>query len=144
MKKFYDLILELQKENVGYLNLVQNGIFVQAIGKDAVLIRHIFSLKPVCFKNRVCKCVIPVSAIEKYLEKLAYEKYAFTVNRYDKETNRIIKLSKVEGRKIESVKECEFCEKCWYKEKSKTKSIEEIVKNISTMINDVDDVREEE
>lgn len=134
MKKFYDLIVELQNKNIGYLNLVQNGVFIQAIGKDAIRIRHIFPLKPVCFKKSVCKCVIPTSALEKYVKKLVYEKYAFTLNKYDKKTNKIIELTRVEGHKTENIKECEFCEKCWYKEKSQKKDIEEIIKNIDELI----------
>ena len=143
MKKFYDLILEIQNKNEGYLNLVQNGIFVQAIGRDATKIRQIFSLKPVCFKENICKCVIPVSAMEKYIRKLIYDKYAFTVNKYDKETNKIIQLSKVEGNKMESMSECETCEKCWYKEKAEKKDIAEIIKDIDAIIKDVDELKEE-
>lgn len=68
--KFNEIVKNLQERNKGYIVLVRNGIFFIAIGKDAVIIHEIFDLKPICFREKTCKCVIPVKSIEKYISKI--------------------------------------------------------------------------
>ena len=137
MKKFYELVQEIQTKNIGYINLIQNGIFFQAIGKDAVKIMHIFELKPICFKANVCKCVIPSCAIKSYIKKIVEEKYACILYSYDKKENKLKELLKVEGNKVDSIKECQYCEKCWYKEKRDKNNIVNVIEEINKFKKDL-------
>ena len=144
MKKFYDLALEMQEANIGYINLVENGVFFQALGRDAVKLRHVVNLKPVCFKKNVCKCVIPRASIQKYVKILMDAKYAFTLNTYEKDKNEIRQLTKVEGTPTENFKECEYCPNCWYTKGKHNTTYGEIVEEIEKYKKQIENGNKEE
>ena len=68
--KYSEIVKKLQMENKGKIVLVRNGIFYCAIGKDAVLMHDVLGYMPVCFKEGVCKCGVPVNAVEKVIPKM--------------------------------------------------------------------------
>ena len=88
MSKYYEIVKKLQHENKGKIVLVRNGIFYCAIGKDAVLLHNILGYIPVCFKEKICKCGIPVRGIEVAIPKLINSGYGYIIFDYKKE-NRI-------------------------------------------------------
>lgn len=63
---------------------MRDGIFFIAIGKDAVIINEIFKLKPICFREKICKCIIPVKSIEKYINKIAEKGLSVILYNYTK------------------------------------------------------------
>ena len=71
--KFYEIVKDLQDKNEGYLVLVRSGIFFVGVGKDAVILQNITTLKPVCLKEGICKCGIPVITFDKFIHNLKKE-----------------------------------------------------------------------
>ena len=117
--KFNEIVEELQERNKGYIVLVRNGIFFIAIGKDAVKIHEIFGLKPICFREKTCKCVIPVKAIEKYINKIAEKSLSVILYNYikiEENINVTEEIFRKNNKKIYEEKSNIECSKCWYKE----------------------------
>lgn len=65
--KFYEKLKIIQQQNKGKIILIRNGVFFIAVGKDAVLMHQILKLKPICFKENICKCAIPVKNTTKQI-----------------------------------------------------------------------------
>ncbi len=96
--KFYEIVKELQEKDSETIVMIKNGIFFIAIGKDAIILQKIFHLKPICFKEKVCKCVIPIKSIEKYIKavekrELSLVLYDYNKDRKDKEIEEILRVS---------------------------------------------------
>ncbi len=53
--KYLELVEKLQKENVGYIVLIKNGIFFVGVGKDAIILNEMLGLKLTCMKKGLCK-----------------------------------------------------------------------------------------
>ena len=115
----YEIIKELQKENKGKIVLIRNGIFYCGIGKDAVLMNNVLGYIPVCFKENVCKCGIPVNGIE--------------IVDYNKEEKTDKKIVELKGNYIDSKDNNIGCSDCWYKE-NKMKNTEEYVQELGKII----------
>ena len=79
--KFLDIVKKIQNlpENEGYLVLVRCGIFFDAIGKDGVILAEQFGFNPICLKEKLCKCAIPVKKYRK-IYKISNGKENFYCN----------------------------------------------------------------
>lgn len=124
--KFIEKVEELQKENEGYIVFVKCGIFFDVIGKDAVILQELCDLIPVCIKENVCKCGVPVKTFAKFLKKFTSEhKLALVVYDYNKDEEvKYKEIIRVEGQKVKEIRKCKDCSECWY-------SKNRIVKNIN-------------
>ena len=65
--KFLEKCEQLEEKEHGFIVLVSKGVFFTAIGKSALELNKIFSLKTTCEKTKTSKCGVPVNAIKKYL-----------------------------------------------------------------------------
>lgn len=112
--KFLEEVEKLQEEYKGYIILVKCGIFFNAIGKDAVVLHEKFGLHTICMKEKICKCGIAVSQINKFMELMQKNKMSFVICLYDK--NKVgKKISEVcvrSNKIIEEDRKCLDCEKC--------------------------------
>ena len=82
----------------GKIVLVNIGNFYVASGKDAVLLNKILDLKLTCLEKEICKVGFPISALEKYTNKIQEKQYSYIVYRY------IAKEVKLEITKIRKAK----------------------------------------
>lgn len=88
----------LQEKESGKIVLVNIGNFYVASGKDAVLLNKILDLKLTCLEKGICKVGFPISALEKYTNKIQEKQYSYIVYRY------IAKEVKLEITKIHKAK----------------------------------------
>lgn len=88
----------LQEKESGKIVLVNIGNFYVASGKDAVLLNKILDLKLTCLEKGICKVGFPISALEKYTNKILEKQYSYIVYRY------IAKELKLEITKIHKAK----------------------------------------
>ena len=114
--KFYEIVKELQKENKGKIVLIRNGIFYCGIGKDAVLMNNVLGYIPVCFKENVCKCGIPVNGIEIAIPKMLRSGLGYVIYDYNKKEKTYKKIVELKGNYIDSKDNNIGCSNCWYKE----------------------------
>lgn len=123
--KFLDIVKKIQNlpENEGYLVLVRCGIFFDAIGKDGVILAEQFGFNPICLKEKLCKCAIPVKNIDKFI-KLAMEKkisiviYEYQPNGINSDINQKYELlTRIILCPIEEHRNCLDCKQCWYKDR---------------------------
>ena len=63
-------IEELKKENEDRILLARCGVFMIAIGKDAIFLSEEFGFKKTCFKKGVCRVGVQLTYTLKYLEVL--------------------------------------------------------------------------
>ena len=112
--KFSKRIEEIKnsEENIGKIVLVRCGIFVIAIGNDAILLNELYGLKVTCFKENVCKVGIPVSFVLKYLDLIEEKGYSYVLYDYGKDTKELIDQYRFEGQKNTEEKSCKDCKDC--------------------------------
>lgn len=67
--KFYEFIEYLQRENPNKVVMVSNGVFFNAIGKDAIILERVLGFKRTCHARFLCKCGMPVSYVRENIEK---------------------------------------------------------------------------
>ena len=132
-EKFYDIVKRLQKENTGYILLVRSGIFYCAVGKDAVVVNKILNYKPICLKEKICKCGIPIGTIKSIIPILIETGYSYIIYDYDKNTKIAEEIYRIEGNFVEENKENMGCENCWYY-KNRDKNINEYVEELKTLM----------
>lgn len=82
--KFLDIYKQLQEKDLDTIVLVRNGIFFVALERSALALQALFSLRPICFREGVCKCVVPVQQIKKYMDRMIYLKHNFILYEYEK------------------------------------------------------------
>ena len=111
-------IEELKKENEDRILLARCGVFMIAIGKDAIFLSEKFGFKKTCFKKGVCRVGVPLTYTLKYLELLEHRGYSYVVYDYDKNTKELIEKYRYNG--INKIEEIDFlCKNCdRYKEKN--------------------------
>lgn len=97
---FSNMLEILQAKDKEKIILMQTGIFYIATGRDANLLHKRFNLKCTCYKNNICKVGIPVSSLDKYIEKLNKIKYAYIIYDYDKENKELKIRHQKDGRKV--------------------------------------------
>ena len=112
--KFSKRIEELKskEENKGKIVLVRCGIFVIAIGNDAILLNRLYGLKVTCFKENICKVGMPVSFVLKYLDLIEEKGYSYVLYDYGKDTKELVVQYRHEGEKNIEEKECKQCKEC--------------------------------
>ena len=116
--KFLGRIEELKKENEDRILLARCGVFMIAIGKDAMFLSEKFGLKKTCFREGICRVGVPLTYTLKYLELLEYRGYSYVVYDYDKNTKELTEKYRYNGsNKIEEIDfSCKNCDR--YKEKN--------------------------
>ena len=121
--KFLEIVKEIQNlpENEGYLVLVRCGIFFDAIGKDGVMLAEKFGFNPICSKEKLCKCAVPVKNIDKFIKSAMEKKISVAIYDYqvDGISGNINKkyelLTRIVLCPIEEYRTYLDCETCWYK-----------------------------
>ena len=109
---FSKMLEILQEKNGARIVLIKLGHFYIATGKDAVLLHNKFGLKCTCFKNNICKVGVPVTAIDKYIEKLDKTTYSYVVYDYIKEKKELKKIINRPGRACRLKNKNINCLKC--------------------------------
>lgn len=112
--KFSEKMEELKnkEENKGKIVLVRCGIFVIAIGNDAMLLNNLYGLKVTCFKENICKVGVPVGSILKYLDLIEENGYSYILYDYGKNTKELISQYKFEGKENPKQEKCKECIEC--------------------------------
>ena len=127
--------LQTDKENEGILILIKCGVFFMGIGKDAVILTEKFGLNNACFANGVCKIGIPVSQINKMLQKIIDKNISVVIYDYNpkgierKNGEKYELLRRIVMKPIHEERKCLECEKCNYYDKRAKSNIEEGWKN---------------
>ena len=136
--KFYEIVKDLQDKNEGYLVLVRSGIFFVGVGKDAVILQNITTLKPVCLKEGICKCGIPVITFDKFIHNLKKENdIAVVIYDYNKEDiNKYKEIARIEGKKVYETNKCKNCKERWYSKNRIVKELD-IIEKIIEMCKEV-------
>ena len=140
MKKFSKILIELQEQNQGYIVLIKNVIFYCGIGKDAVLMNQILNYKPVCFKENICKCGIPVSTLSRVIPKMVETGYSYIIYDYNKENGEYKEIYRIEGHEVYEINENINCNQCWYN-KIKDKNEHQYIKGFGEMLKEEIDER---
>ena len=111
-------IEELKKENEDRILLARCGVFMIAIGKDAIFLSKEFGFKKICFREGVCRVGVPLTYTLKYLELLEDKGYSYVVYDYDKNTKELTEKYRYNG--VNKIEEIDFsCKNCdRHKEKS--------------------------
>ena len=124
--KFNEVVEKLQNKNEGYLVLVRCGIFFVGVGKDAVILQNITNLKPVCLKEEICKCGVPVKTFDRFIHKLKRENdIAIVIYDYNKDDlNKYKEIARIEGKKVYETSKCKDCNECWYSKNRIVKELE--------------------
>ena len=112
--KFSKKVEEIKnkEEYRGKIVLVRCGIFVVAIGNDAILLNKMFGLKLTCFKENVCKVGMPVSFVLKYLELIEEKGYGYVLYDYEKNTKNLIPKYNYNGITNTEERNCKECKNC--------------------------------
>ena len=84
--KFKEIIEDLKREEdiKGRILLARCGVFIIALGNDAILLHDICGLKLTCFGYKVCKVSMPAVHVYKYLDIIEKNNYAYAVYDYEK------------------------------------------------------------
>ncbi len=135
--KYNEIVKKLQEENKGKIVLVRNGIFYCGIGKDAVLMHEILGYGTICFKKGICKCGIPVNAIEIAIPKMIRSGYNYIIFDYDKEEKGYKEIMELKGRSVGCIENNIGCDNCWYKE-NKNKSTKEYIEEFEKLVEKID------
>lgn len=117
--KFLQVVENLQKEpeNKGKVVLARCGVFMVAIGKDAIFLHKVLRLKVTCMKSGICKTGIPVTHTLKYADLLEKLGYGYAIYDYDSTTKRFEKKYSFEGNTNPEAEKCMDCRNCkYYKE----------------------------
>ena len=137
--KFLKIVEEIQnkKENMDYLILIHCGVFFYAIGKDAVLLTEHFGLNNICITKNICKCVIPVVKIDKFVQKLICKNISVAIYDYYPQKQRRKKqyelLKRIVLSPVAENRKCLNCEECSWNFKRKNNSIEENIIKIKNL-----------
>lgn len=129
---FGEMMEILQIKNKGKIVFCNAGEFYLATGKDAVLLKELINLKLTCLKPEVCKVGFPISALEKYLEKIYQKEYGYIVYYFDQAKEELEILEEYKGKKTSEIKRnnnnCYICSKGTKKYKKPDKYIEALAK----------------
>ena len=111
---FYNIMIEFQdkEENKNKIVLARCGVFMVAIGKDAIFLNKALKLNVTCIKNGICKIGIPVTYTLKYANLLEEMGFGYTIYDYsvkDKEFTKIYSFDGISHPEIEKNIGCESC-----------------------------------
>lgn len=123
--KFGKRIEELKEIYKDRIILARCGVFVIAIGEDAIFLSQIFGFKLTCFKSGMCKIGIPVTYTIKYLKMIEDKGYSYILYGYNKDTKEIEEKYKYNGINKIEIKNSIKCKECkYYKEHNGFDSID--------------------
>ena len=95
--------------------LIRNGLFVEAIGRDALLLNRIAALKLYCQDNKACKAAFPAGLLIKYLELIENYGYSYKFYDYEKSGFKNLILKREYEGNVNPIKEnTEDCTNCKY------------------------------
>lgn len=137
--KFGEGINKLQEKYRDYIIFAKNGIFYNAIGKDALFLEQEFKLKKTCFGKNTCKCGIPLNSIENFINKLEDEDIKYIVFDYIQGKNLKLEEQFIEryrediGKNVNKEELKSKCKNCKDKKKINTQNLyipnnEEVIK----------------
>ena len=118
----------LEKQYPGYIILIKNGIFYNAIGKDAIILSQEFNLNKICFTKDKCKIGINENKIYEFTAELIKNNYKYIIFQYTKgdfkdiEEQFIEKTRRDEGRSTEAIQIEKDCTKCEYNKRIEKRS----------------------
>ena len=95
---FSKMLEILQERNEKKIVLIKLGMFYIATGRDAVLLHDKLNLKCTCFTDNVCKVGVPITAIDKYIEKLDKTGYGYVIYNYNKDKAELTEVLTKVGR----------------------------------------------
>lgn len=98
-----------------------------------MLIHDVLGYMPVCFKEGVCKCGVPVNAVEKVIPKMLRSGYGYVFYDYKKEEKSYKEILELKGKYVDSLENNISCDKCWYG-KNRLKSTEEYVEELGKLM----------
>ena len=100
--KFAEIVEEFQnsEENKGKVVLARCGVFLVAIGKDAIFLHKILKLNVTCLKSGICKAGIPVSHTLKYTDVMEKMGYSYVIYDYESKTKKFDKKYVFEGNTV--------------------------------------------
>lgn len=82
--KLKEGIEKLQEKYPEYIILVKNGLFYNAVGKDAILLSKEFELVKICFAKEICKIGINENKITEFTTELIKKNYKYIIYSYTK------------------------------------------------------------
>ena len=114
--KFVEIVEEFQKleENKGKVLLARCGVFMVAIGKDAIFLNKVLKLNVTCIKQGICKAGIPVSHTLKYTELMEKMGYSYVIYDYDSKNKKFERKYSFEGTDNPEIAKCMDCKNCKY------------------------------
>lgn len=135
--------LQNDEENEGFLILIRCGVFFVGIGKDAVILSEKFGVNNICFAEGICKSGIPVSKIDKMIQKIIRKNISVAIYDYNpkgienKNGEKYELLRRIVMSPVKEERKCLECEKCIYydkRAKSNIATTEEILKGIDNIL----------
>ena len=97
--KFLEKVQNFQnlEENKGKVVFARCGIFMVAIGKDAIFLHKVLKLNVTCMKEGICKAGIPVSHTLKYANLMEEMGYSYVIYDYDSKNKEFKKKYSFSG-----------------------------------------------
>lgn len=95
---FSQMVEILRKQNKEKIVLINAGAFYIAIEEDAVLLNNKLKLKCSCFQKNTCKVGVPISSIDKYLNKFEELGYSYIVYNFNKEEENLQIIKEFKGK----------------------------------------------
>lgn len=117
--KFLDAVEEFQKleENKGKVLLARCGVFMVAIGKDAIFLNKVLKLNVTCMKTGICRVGIPVTHTLKYADLMEKMGYSYVIYDYDSKNKEFERKFVFEGNDNPEEDKNIGCSNCkYYKE----------------------------
>lgn len=114
--RFLEMVEKFQEleENKGKVLLARCGVFMVAIGKDAIFLNKVLKLNVTCIKPGVCKAGIPVSYTLKYTKLLEELGYGYVLYDYDGKSKTFKRKFEFEGTENPETARCMDCKNCKY------------------------------
>ena len=114
--KFVEIVEKFQnlEENKGKVLLARCGVFMVAIGKDAIFLNKVLKLNVTCIKPGICRAGIPVTHTLKYADLIEKMGYSFVIYDYDSKNKKFERKYSFEGNANPEVDKNIGCSNCKY------------------------------
>ena len=114
--KFVENVEKFQnlEENKGKVVFARCGVFLIAIGKDAIFLHKVLKLNVTCIKSEVCKAGIPVSHTLKYTDLMEKMGYSYVIYDYDSKNKKFERKFEFKGNDNPETAKCMDCKNCKY------------------------------
>ena len=117
--RFLEIVEKFQKleENKGKVLLARCGVFMVAIGKDAIFLNKVLKLNVTCMKTGICRVGIPVTHTLKYADLMEKMGYSYVIYDYDSKNKEFERKFVFEGNDNPEEDKNIGCSNCkYYKE----------------------------